>query len=35
VSQLYAYRLSDGTTRRISPDGTMGYNFGNFEWIPK
>jgi hypothetical protein len=35
VSQLYAYRLSDGLTRRISPNETMNYNFGNFEKIPK
>lgn len=35
VSQLYAYRLSDGVTRRISPDEFTNYNFGNFEKTPK
>ena len=35
ISQLYAYRLSDGVTRRISPDERTQYNFGNFERTPK
>ena len=35
VSQLYAYRLSDGITRRISPESWVSYNFGNFERCPK
>lgn len=35
VSQLYAYRLSDGVTRRISPDDSINFNFGNFENTPK
>ncbi len=35
VSQLYAYRLSDGVTRRISPDERTHFNFGNFEKTPK
>lgn len=34
-SQLYAYRLSDGITRRISPEEFINYNFGNFEKTPK
>jgi hypothetical protein len=34
-SQLYVYRLSDGITRRVSPNDRMNYNFGNFEKTPK
>ena len=35
VNQLYGYRLSDGVTRRISPDESTNYYFGNFEKTPK
>jgi Tol biopolymer transport system component len=35
IGQLYGYRLSDGITRRISPDSSVGYHFGNFERCPK
>lgn len=33
--QLYGYRLSDGVTRRISPNTGVNCNFGNFENTPK
>lgn len=32
--QMYAYRLADGTTERVS-DGTSDSQFGNFENLPK
>ncbi len=33
--QIYAYRLSDGVTKRISPDAEQNYRFMNFEGVPK
>jgi hypothetical protein len=35
IHQMYAYSLSDGTTRRISPDLAHSYQYGSFENIPK
>lgn len=34
-SQIYAYRLSDGYVKRISPDLNRNYQFGNFHSLPK
>jgi Tol biopolymer transport system component len=33
--QLYAYRMSDGTTHQLSPDDGTSSAFGNFETVPK
>jgi Tol biopolymer transport system component len=33
--QMYAYRLADRTTARISTDATVDTQFGNFENLPK
>ena len=33
--QMYAYRLADRTTVRISPDATTNSQFGSFEDVPK
>jgi Tol biopolymer transport system component len=35
IYQMYAYRLADGTTTRISTDATTNSQFGNFENVPK
>lgn len=35
ASQLYAYRLSDGVTVRISKSWANEYQFGNFKFAPK
>ncbi len=33
--QVYAYRLADGTTTRLSPDESHSYQFADFENLPK
>ncbi len=33
--QVYAYRLSDGFVRRLSPNPSVDSQFGNFYGIPK
>ncbi|HVO20603.1 MAG TPA: hypothetical protein VMU15_15195, partial [Anaeromyxobacter sp.] len=32
--QIYAYRLADGTTHRISPDPGLNYRYACFESVP-